>query len=565
VEKAQQVLDALASVSGLVSSFQSTDEISFIPESPYIRVVIESRDIIINAMDGKVVFNSGTAAYRILQSQFLPEVSEFLLLASDGKVFYYVLWNLKTGEEVWKTELGSVDSFLSMFKNLFSLKNSSTHDKSELFGDAIYTSVSGILYKLDKASGKVLWQSKDKINNFYLSQTGNNVIIVKNTGGLLSAKQALNIWSSKDGEAVWKEDLKTKYIIYLEDWSDRLLVAHNSGFNFYNYADGKKIWKKDAKGNNIKQVIPIDHDYLYIADKEMNLINQEGLSKWKKFVEICDNDDDPVYFLDMIGDNQVVYLTGTYGNLVDYTSGKKIWKKNLEFDEDRSVLYAMDEATNTFMVYNDKNVYKFDSKTTERPDPLVKLKKINNEKSIADIELFDWGISLIGEGDAIGVGLDGVVKYQNTYTEPGGGTRKFLKGAGTALAIGGAAASSISQAEIIFYSKNADGEWIETGRASFNDKIKRAGRRAGAAAEIISSDLLPLVNKRFAAMKANNEYAFILSKEVNGPVLVKVRKADGVEVDKIDIDNNKPIYEVDPVSDNIYYVYKNELRTYSGK
>ncbi|MDR3341011.1 MAG: PQQ-binding-like beta-propeller repeat protein [Candidatus Symbiothrix sp.] len=566
LEKAQKVLDALGSVAGLAASFQSADDIYFIQGSPYVRSVIESRDIIINSLNGQILFNSGTVDYRIVQSRLLPELNELLLLASDGKNFYYVLWNLEKSEEVWKTELGPVAGMMSMFKDLFSLKNTHTEDKSEIVGDAIYTSLNGILYKLDKSTGKISWQSKDKINRFYLTQTGNDIIIIKNSGSLISSKQALNIWNSKDGAPIWKEDIKTKYIIYLEDWSDRLLIAHNSGFNFYTYADGKKVWKKDAKGNSIKKVIPIGQDYLYIADKEMNLIDKDGQNKWKKFVEICDNEEDPVYFLDVMGNDQVVYLTGSYGNLVNYATGKKIWKKNIDFEKERPVLYALDENTNTFLVYNDKKVYKFDAQSTERPEPIAKLKKVKNEESISDLELFDWGISLAGEGDIIGVGLDGIIKYQNAYDEPGGGKRKFLKASGKIAAIGLGVTAGVTQAELVFSQKNEKGELIETGRANlFDKKTQKTGQVAGAASDLLSSGLLSGLSNRFNAMKSNSEYAFVLAKGANGPVLVKVKKADGTEVDKIDLDNNKPIYEVDPVNDNVYYVYKNELRTFSRK
>jgi hypothetical protein len=229
-------------------------------------------------------------------------------------------------------------------------------------------------------------------------------------------------------------------------------------------------------------------------------------------------------------------------------------------------LYALDEATHTFLVYNDKKVYKFDAQTTERPEAIAKLKKVKNEESISDLALFDWGISLVGEGDAIGVDLSGNIKYQNAYDEPGGGKRKLLKTTGKIAAFGLGAASSVSQAEIVFQSKNEKGELVETGKSNlFDEKTRKAGQGAGIAADVLNASLLSGVSKRFSAMKANSEYAFILAKGTNGPVLVKVKKADGAEVDKIDIDNNKPIYEVDPVNDNVYYVYKNELRTYSRK
>ncbi|GHV62834.1 hypothetical protein FACS1894195_5040 [Bacteroidia bacterium] len=270
--------------------------------------------------------------------------------------------------------------------------------------------------------------------------------------------------------------------------------------------------------------------------------------------------------MNTFGDNQVVYLTGTYGNIVDYTSGKKIWKKNIEFDKDRPVLYAIDEATNTFMVYNDKKVFKFDTKTTDAPKPLAKLKKVKNEESIADIGLFDWGISLAGEGDVIGVGLDGTIKYQNAYVEPG--NRKLLKGLGTAATVGLAGTYAVAGSKAatgasiaMFTSRAPDGHIASDKEINKNMAIANA---AASGAEL-SSALTAKVASRFQALKTNKDYAFVLAKGASGPELVKVKKADGTEVDKISIDNNKPIYEVDSFNGNIYYVFKNELRTYSGK
>ncbi|GAP71368.1 hypothetical protein SAMD00024442_11_28 [Candidatus Symbiothrix dinenymphae] len=556
LEGAQKVLDAVESVDGLAASFQSADDIYFVQGSLYVRAVLENRDVIINSLTGQVVFNSETAGYRILQSQFLPEANEFLLLTSEGKFFYSVLWN-QDGKEKWKTEIGTAASLASAFKDALSFKKTGSEDKAELKGDAIYTSVNGILYKLDKQTGKILWQAKDKIYTFYLSQSGKNVIVIKNVGSIISMKQGLNVWNSQDGSQVWKNDIKTLSVLYLEDWADKILVAHSSGFNFYNYADGKKVWKKDAFGFDFKRVIPIGQDYLYVGGVEINLVDGNGQKKWKKPAKISDKREAPIHFFDIIGDNQVLYLSGVSGILVDYTTGKKIWKKDIEFEKDRPVLYAIDDAINTVLVYNDKKVYKFDTKTTATPKPLAKLKKVKNEESISDIGLFDWGISLVGEGDVIGIGLDGAVKYQNAYTEPGGSTRKLMKVA----AFGLKDYSKGTQAQTHYSFRDGAGKVIE-GTAEFSDKIQQTGKAAGVASDLLNRSGIA---NRFSAMKANGDYAFVLSKGTNGAELVKVKKADGSEVDKIALDNNKPIYEVDPVNDNVYYVFKNELRTYNGK
>jgi hypothetical protein len=555
IEQTQKVLDALSSAGDLVASFQSSDVVESIPDSPYIRANIEKRDIILNSLTGKVVFNSGDRDYRIMESHFLPQVDQFLLLVSNGKTISYVLWNLQTGSESWKTDLGEVASLMGLFKSFF--KSDVSEDKTIVADDAIYASMKGFLYKLDRSTGKIVWKAKDKITSFYPTQSGKNLIIIKKSGGLLSSKQALNIWKTNDGLPVWNEDITTKRIIYLEDWNDKLLVAYTSGFNFYSYADGKKLWKKDAKGDDIKQVISIGNDYLYIAEKEMHLVNGNGQNLWKNAIEISDKPEDAVYYLGKVENNRVFYLTATYGNMVDYSSGKKIWKKNIEFDKDRPLLYAQDDKTKAFLVYNDKKIYKFDPNATDKPEPVAKLKEVKDDKTMSGIELFDWGICLTGQSEVIGVNFDGTTRYHNLYKEPGGTGRKLMNVGKGVAAFGLGAAQGISHAQVEFYSVNEKGERVLVGSGDlFNKKTQMAGDIAGELGSVLTQ------TKRFNALKQNAEYAFILNKGDNGAELVKVKKEDGKEVDKIAIDNTKPLYEADPVDGTIYYAYKNELRIF---
>ncbi len=173
---------------------------------------------------------------------------------------------------------------------------------------------------------------------------------------------------------------------------------------------------------------------------------------------------------------------------------------------------------------------------------------------MAGIELFDWGISLTGQSEVIGVNFDGTTRYHNIYKEPGATGRKLMGVAAKGLGV----AKSISEAEVVFYSVNEKGERVETGRSNlFNKNAQTAGVVGG---EI--GDFLAAKSKRFNALKQNEEFAFVLNKSDNGIELVKVRKEDGKEVDRISLDNNKPVYDVDPLNGTIYYVYKNELRIF---
>lgn len=48
-------------------------------------------------------------------------------------------------------------------------------------------------------------------------------------------------------------------------------------------------------------------------------------------------------------------------------------------------------------------------------------------------------------------------------------------------------------------------------------------------------------------------------------VLVKIKKENGKEIDEIIFDNIRPVYEVDPTTQSIYYIYENELRIFNKK
>jgi uncharacterized pyridoxamine 5'-phosphate oxidase family protein len=73
-------------------------------------------------------------------------------------------------------------------------------------------------------------------------------------------------------------------------------------------------------------------------------------------------------------------------------------------------------------------------------------------------------------------------------------------------------------------------------------------------------------DKRFNAMKQNRDYSYIFAKADTGEkILVKVSKADGVEVDKIIFNNNKPLYEIDPATQNIFYVSDKSIQIFNKK
>ena len=540
--------------------FKDKRDLTTVSGSPYVEAYINSKYLIINTDTGKVVYNSSKESFWVFQSDFIPETNEYLLtLKKDGDMAIALL-DMATGELKWTTTVDKAKAMIS-----FSLKLSANTNKAKIHGNTVYYLLYGNLYSFDKETGKLNWKAAEEYTKFYETQNDKNIVVV-NAAGLFSNKQYLNVLSTDDGKSIWKESIKTKQVVYLEDWGTKLLVAHNSGFNFFDLKTGEKIWKKDARGDGLKRVIPIDQDFLYVAENEMMLINKDGEKLWKKFIEISDDKEDPIYYLGKVGE-KVMYLTGTYGNMVDYKTGIKLWKRNINFDKSRPVLPTYDEATNSYLVYNDEKLYKFDPSISDKPEPFAKV-NIKKEKELNSIELFPWGVVLSGPVEVMGVNMDGTVKYHHVYTQPGEGTRRLLKSAAIAGSIGlgiGSGVSAIQGSELTMTYRDSNGNMRSTVvREENSSKMKQSRDMAAGSAAL--GLVAAKFDKRFNAMKQNRDYSYIFAKADTGEkILVKVNKADGVEVDKIIFNNNKPLYEIDPATQNIFYVSDKSIQIFNKK
>ncbi len=542
--------------------FKDKKELVSVPNSPYVEAYINSKYLILNTETGKVVYNSSKESFWVFQSDFLPETDEYLLTLKTGGDMAIALVDMKTGLLKWNTV---VDKAKSLFS--FSLKESSNTNIAKVNGSVVYYLLFGKLYSFNKETGKLNWKaSGEEYTKFFLTQNDKNIVVI-NSKGLLSTKEFLNVLTTENGNSIWEEPIKTKKIVYVEDWDTKLLIAHYDGFNFYDLKSGQKVWKKDARGSGLKKVIPIDKDFLYVAEDEMMLINKDGQKLWKDFINIADDKEDPIYYLGRVGE-KVMYLTGTYGNMVDYKSGRKLWKRNIQFNKERPVLPTYDEATNSYLVYNDEKLYKFDPTISDKPEPFAKV-NIKKEKELNSIEMFPWGVALSGPVEVMGVAMDGTVKYHNIYKQPGETGRRLMKTGlimGSIVAGVSSAVSTIQGSEITMTYRDADGnEQSQVVRKSDQGKLDQArnAQIASAAMSVLASEKF---GKRFNAMKQNKDYSYIFAKAETGEkVLIKVRKSDGVEVDKLIFNNVKPMYEIDPATQNIFYVLDNTVQIFDKK
>jgi len=540
--------------------FKSKRILKNIDGTPYVEGFVNYKTILINTMDGKVVYNSANYKYLVYNSQFLYGQNEYLVKGvEDGKVIASLI-DLNTGDVKWKTIQGEAKS---MFSAMFTFKANMSNE-AVISDTMIYSLYFGKLSALDRTTGALKWVGDIEYTKVFPTQNNKNLVVI-NSKGILSAKQYLNVLDVETGKPIWEDAIKTNYIVYLEDWGDKILVAHYGGFNFFNLKDGSKVWKKDARGDGLKKVIPIDGDYLYVAENEMMLIDKDGQKKWKSFIEISDDKEDAINYLGKV-DDKVMYLTATYGNLVDYKTGKKLWKGNLKFNAKRPLLNVYDEENDSFLVYNDEELFKFNTKITDKPDSFAKV-NIKKEKELNAIELFPWGVCLSGPTEVMGVSKEGKVLYHNVYTQPGDGGRAWGQALSTAGSIGFGIASGVNGAMGSEWTMTridpATGKEVTSVVKAKNESQLRLADRQN----VNSAELAKIANRfsqRFEAMKQNHDFSYIFARDEasDNKILIKIRKDDGKEVDKIMFGNIRPIYEIDPATQSIYYILDKELKIF---
>jgi outer membrane protein assembly factor BamB len=421
----------------------------------------------------------------------------------------------------------------------------------------LFTLFYGSLSCLDKNTGKTIWATEVPIKAFFIAQNQKQLIVSEAPNStFFDNNEDLNTLDIETGKRIWKNALEANYIIKVEDWSDQLLVAQKRGFNFYDIKTGEKFWKKDIEEYSIKKIDNFNDDFLIVTRTEMMLIGENGENLWKKYIQISESSKDEILYLNKIND-RIFFVTQTNANMINYKTGEKVWKKNIRFNANTPTFTVYDEKTKTHLVFNDGDLYKFNPKSDTKPEPFASL-KVKYDRDLTNIELFDWGVSLTGPEEVIGVGKDGKILYQNTYKQPGEDGRRVMLYVGQSM--GGSLLSTPTQEQWNFsYQTKKGGNFA--GDALAGSVVY--GLEAGMASAL-GNAIVEKYQTRFNATKQDLDFVYIYT---IGPkkerLLIKIRKSDGKEVDKILFTEVNPEYVLDAVSKDIFYIEKNTLKVYN--
>ena len=532
----------------------ASETIVLIPGTPYFQKLYGNHLYVIDSNNGEIVFSTSGGEF-YYQAEYLFDENAFLLRGVDNANFVAAKYSINKKEIEWKTVLFSLSEKSVASKLL--LASSASDDRLEFTKDRVFVLLRNLFFALDKSDGTLVWKNDTGgVYDFYYSLDGSRMILI--SSGKKLFKESVDLYDVESGQKIWDKPLETKFVLLYEDWQDKMLLAHFRGFNFFDYGTGEKLWSKDPKGKNFKKVIPIGKDFLYAYDDELMLIDKDGQKRWKKDVKISDKFDEEIIYMGATNNNRVLYVTQSLANMVDYNTGKKIWKGNLKLNEKKISLVEFDENSGEFLLYNSGKLYRFTESTSSKPSPF-KL-QLKRSKLVTSMQLFEDGVTISGQIEVVKVANDGTIVFHNKYTQPGEAARGLLKGGAIALKAGGSVTSAKVTTTIVY--RDSEGNEVERHKTTsplFGKNTRQAGKAAFAGGNALQS----VAGDRFNAMREDQNYAYIFAKgEAGEKFLVKVDKRTGEEVDKLIVENNRPLYDIDKSTQAVIYAKGKNLMIY---
>jgi hypothetical protein len=429
------------------------------------------------------------------------------------------------------------------------------------------------------ADGKVMWTEKlDPARTFFSTDQKTAFFIEQDKGGLVA--QALSQGAKRmgkevtaidvaSGKPVWKKPIEADEDIKWFDLQDnKLLIVHAKGCNFYSIEDGKKVWKDDFDAKRISKLQENTEGYLvsYGFQKTMQL-DKVGKKLWKKpQVAAADEDidvDENVDFMAYKYDNGSLFL---YADKIAFSpiKGGAVKKFSMSVTPETKMDY--DEVRKTLIVFDKDGVSLINPEKFPKGF-LTKDVKVKAE-DIQFVEIRENGYYFSGQEDFIIVKPDGTVTERH-YKEPFDGKSFLASAASTALTIGSAAQDIAGRVNVMKGSTEMLGGTFNGSENATQQGGKKAekGLNQMKTANLMSEAASFMPTTRHSAFSQTRDFAYFFTKDKASKekVLIKISKDTGEELDKLILNDARPIYKVDDVENRVLYADKKQLLGFEPK
>ncbi|MFN8252440.1 MAG: PQQ-binding-like beta-propeller repeat protein [Ferruginibacter sp.] len=540
------------------------DDITVIEGTPFIKIERQKtlalaknkNTFIIQARDGKVVYDSKDEGIKVRSTLIIPQLNGLLIESVKDGFLSVSLIDFATAKVLWTTALAKEKTGGI---GIGALKRAVKSYTASAFNVAPIVDNSQNLLLVNKKevfciskSGQLAWKKEydENVDDAYLGKDGSTVFI--------GYKKYIDKLNTANGNSALSEPIKMRDALNgIVPMGDKYIVCNEAGINIMD-AGGNILWKKDSKLGNITQAKFTTSGILAIEavkDDETVFywVDNEGKKIWDQKV-------DGGLILAEPTDKGVMYVTSERANVLTYEKGKDVWNKDIKLkgtpnfgtDAKNKILYAYAKGKVHAFNFSD-NSYKLLAED-------VDLKKFDDEKEAAGVDVRnDKVVIYTNQNVAALQTADGKVLYNNYFKDIGNTKKKLMKIAGAALSTYGAARQVSGLGNIAAGTPGSI--FGNTGQLE-----KGAGQyTSGASMNETGNSLYDEASKRYLASQATKDNLYILSEMPEGNGMLVWNKDKGAITKKITFSDTTPQFVVDEATDRVYIIVGNVINAYDLK
>jgi hypothetical protein len=545
------------------------DDITVLDGTPFVKIERQKllaigsnkNTIIIQAKDGKIVYDSKDEGIKVRNTLIIPELKGLLVESVKDGFLSVSLVDFTTAKETWtvplaKEKTGGI--------GIGALKRAIKSTTNSAFNIAPKVDANGNLLLVNKKeifcinkAGTLAWKKEfdDNVDDAYLSTDNKSLFI--------GYKKYIDKLNTTDGNSQLAEPIKMKDALNgIAPMGNDYIVYNEKGINIMDAAGNMK-WKKDATVGNITQVKYTATGIAAIeAEKDdetiITWVNFDGKDKWSEKLK-------GGLILAEPTEKGVMYVTTERANILTFEKGKDVWNKDIKIkgtpffgtDDKNKIIYAFAKGTLHSFNFNDVS-YKLIAED-------IDLKKFKDEEESASLDIRNNGAVVVISSNQNVASIqtaDGKVNYNNYFKDIGNSKKKLMRFAGAAMSVAGAGMqmNSISKGNFTLSQATDD-----KGNAIANTYNVNANDPTGAAASSAGGDLYNAARKRYLASQATKDNLYILSEMPEGNGLLVFNKDKGEISKKITFSDITPQYVVDEAADRLYVVVGSIIKAYSLK
>jgi outer membrane protein assembly factor BamB len=549
-------------------TLKSVDRNSFlsIPGLPmfyaeYVPIIGKTRGVLINSSNGDILFDTKENGYKVKGFTAYPEQAMILFELVQDKMRYLMRFSLRTWTEEWMAPVGKNKE--NLLQKAFGGVSFVDHEPQFDQNGNMIIGIDDEIYVINPESGGELWyyEANKKIKALVYSPISNSIYV-----GIKKSNK-LTILDPKTGEDITPGKLKLRgYMIDLveNDDTDNLILVETEGFNILDPETNNLLWKKSYKMDPLTEVIPNGSDFIAIGKGEkvgqMARVDANGKKVWDTKIS-------GYAYFNSLTKKGVMYISTARSNIIDYDTGKDVWKRDVKFRSIPAVAY--DEKEDKVVIFENGNAYKFDLETGDIDlfAENVELEKVSRKTPLQAEYVMNKGYFLFTDQHVSMLSNQGELVYTDYYQPPSSSNALIALGdfAGSAvLGVDLDIAGSIENINMLTDLSNG----VYRSNLDQNGANQETSLVAGLYVDngYAMQPVLEVTKTRYFNSQQTLDHHFLVTKVKSDTAPTKhsiymVNKATGKIEKEIDLLDKTPNYLVDIVDNRVFVNQNNELLT----